>query len=90
VTTVTGMLVATLAMLVANRLLPEDLMHRGDWQKWSFWGAWLLAFGHAAWRCAPVRTGRIAPAWRRAVLCAWPHLRLSAVLLNWGTTATTC
>lgn len=38
----TGMLIATLAMLVTNRVLPIDLAQRGDWQKAAFWGAWLL------------------------------------------------
>ena len=48
VTTVTGMVVAALAMLVVNRLLPADLAGRGDWEKGAFWGAWLLALLHAA------------------------------------------
>ncbi|MES2265031.1 MAG: PepSY-associated TM helix domain-containing protein [Pseudomonadota bacterium] len=85
VTTVTGMLLAVLAMLVANRLLPDGLPHRGDWQKNIFWGAWFLAFLHAWWRSAPVLRACISPAWREqcsmlAVLAA------GAVLLNAVTT----
>ncbi len=85
VTTVTGMLTATLAILVANRLLSSGLEHRGDWEKRCFWLVWLLAFAHAAWRSAPVQNGRLAPAWREQcwVVCG---LALAAVLLNWVTT----
>jgi uncharacterized iron-regulated membrane protein len=83
--TVTGVLVATLSMLVANRLLPAGLLHRGDWEREVFWCAWLLAFAHGAWRSAPVQQGRIASAWREQcwTICV---LSLSAVMLNWLTT----
>jgi uncharacterized iron-regulated membrane protein len=82
VTTVTGMLVATLAILVGNRLLPEDLAHRGDWEERIFWIAWLVAFAHAWWRTAPVLQARVAPAW--AEQCwAIAVLAVLAVLLNW-------
>lgn len=85
VTTVTGMLCATVAMLVANRLLPVDLPARGDWEERLFWSAWLLALGHALWRTTPVLSARIAPAWREqcwalALLC------VAAVALNALTT----
>ncbi len=84
-TTVTGMLVATLAMLIGNRLLPDDLPARGDWEKYVFCGAWLLAFAHAIWRTAPVAQARMAPAW--AEQCwAIAVMAVSAVLLNWVTT----
>src|SRR5690606_29962156 len=63
VTAVTGMLIATLAILVANRLLPAGLPHRGDCEERIFWAIWLLAFVHAAWRTAPVRHALLAPAW---------------------------
>ncbi|MFT3954510.1 MAG: PepSY-associated TM helix domain-containing protein [Piscinibacter sp.] len=85
ITTVTGMVVAALAILVANRLLPADLAHRGDWEERVFWAAWLLAFGHAAWRSAAVREARIAPAWREQCW-AIVALALAAVGLNWATT----
>lgn len=85
VATVTGMLVATLAILVANRLLPADLAQRGDWEKASFWGAWVLAAAHALWRSAPVREARLSPAW--AEQCgAIAVLAVAAVALNWITT----
>ena len=85
VTTVTGMLIATLAILVANRLLPVELAHRGDWEKAAFWSAWILACAHAFWRTAPVRQAKLAPAW--AEQCwAVAVLGVAAVLLNWITT----
>ena len=85
VTTVPGMLVATLAMLIGNRLLPDDLPARGDWEKYIFCGAWLLAFAHAIWRTAPVAEARMAPAW--AEQCwAVAVMAVAAVLLNWVTT----
>ncbi len=85
VTTVTGMLIATATILVANRLLPGDLPQRGDWEERVFWMAWLAAFLHAAWRSAPVAQARFSPAWREqcwviAALC------VAAPLLNWLTT----
>ena len=85
VATVTGIVVATAAMLVANRVLPVDLPHRGDWEQRAFWVAWLLTFVHAAWRSAPVRQARIAPAWREQCW-AIVVLAVAAVLLNWATT----
>jgi hypothetical protein len=85
VTTVTGMLIATLSMLVANRALPVDLAHRGDWEKYIFWGAWLLAYAHAVWRTAPARQARSAPAWIEQCW-AVAGLGVAAVVLNWVTT----
>lgn len=85
VATVTGMLVATLAILVANRLLPAEMAQRGDWEKASFWGAWVIAAAHALWRSAPVRDARLSPAW--AEQCgAIAALAFAAVALNWITT----
>lgn len=85
VTTVTGMLIAAFAMLVANRLLPADLVGKGDWEIRAFWGAWILALVHAAWRSAPVSKARFNPAWYEQ---AWGAavLAILAVLLNWVTT----
>lgn len=85
VTTVTGMLIATLGILIANRLLPADLPARGDWERYSFWGLWLLAMAHAFWRTAPVAAGRLAPAWREQCW-AIAAMAVAAVLLNWATT----
>lgn len=85
VTTVTGMLAATAAVLVANRLLPEALPARGDWEEGLFWAAWALAFCHAWWRTAPVRQARIAPAWAEQCV-AIAVLAVAAVVLNALTT----
>ena len=85
VSTVAGMLIATLAMLIGNRVLPTDLAGRGDWEQAIFCSAWLLAFVHGIWRTAPVASARMAPAW--AEQCwAIAALGVSAVLLNWVTT----
>lgn len=85
VTTVTGMLLASASMLVINRLLPTEMPGRGDWEKYSFWGAWLLAFLHALWRSAPVAKAQISCAWREQCL-AFAAVATSAVVLNWVTT----
>jgi uncharacterized iron-regulated membrane protein len=85
VTAVTGMLIATLSILIANRLFPADMAARGDWEERMFWAAWLLAFVHAWWRTAPVKQARIAPAWREQCW-ALAGLAVLAVLLNWATT----
>lgn len=85
VTTVTGMVIAAISILVVNRLLPADLPRRGDWEELAFWAAWLLAMAHAFWRTAPVLRARIAPAWREQCW-AVAGLAAGAVLLNWVTT----
>lgn len=85
VTTVTGMLIASFAMLVANRLLPADLAGKGDWEINAFWFAWLLAFLHAAWRSAPVARAARNPAWCEQCWIA-ALLAVAAVVLNWLTT----
>ncbi|MFT4179153.1 MAG: PepSY-associated TM helix domain-containing protein [Thermomonas sp.] len=82
VTTITGMLLATLGILIANKLLPGDLPARGDWERCAFWGTWLLALLHAAWRSAAVARGLPNPAWREQCW-AIAALALAAVLLNW-------
>ena len=64
VTTVTGMVIAALGMLVVNRLLPADLAGKGDWEKLAFWGFWIVALLHALVRSAPVAQARMNPAWR--------------------------
>ncbi|ACE85148.1 PepSY-associated TM helix domain-containing protein [Cellvibrio japonicus] len=89
VTTVTGMLLATLGILIANRLLPETLPDtwpgRGSLEQYCFWGTWVLAMAHAFWRSAPVAQGRLNPAWREQCL-ALVVLAPLAVLFNWVTT----
>src|SRR5690606_28310803 len=85
VAAVTGMVLATLGILVANRVLPEHLPGRGDWERWAFWGTWLASLLHAAWRSAPVARCLPNPAWREQ---AWAVAVLAACapLLNWITT----
>lgn len=80
---ITGMPLATLAMLVSNRCLPLALSGRADWEVRVFFAAWLLAGLHALWvigRCPRAR----AP-WAAQCL-AISLLALLAVLLNaWST-----
>lgn len=89
VTTVTGMLLATVGILIVNRLLPASLPSgwpgRGDLEQYCFWGAWVLAMAHAFWRSAPVAQGQLNPAWREQCL-ALALAAPGAVLLNWFTT----
>ena len=85
VTTVTGMLVATAAMLVTNRLLPAELVGKGVWEEYSFWGVWLLTLFHAFSRNGAVRKAQLSPAWREQCW-AFAGLAFAAVLLNWITT----
>ena len=93
VTTVTGMVIATLTILIANRLLPEalpsdwpqPLRNRGNLEQYLFWAGWVAAMVHAFVRSSPVAQGRMNPAWReqcRAVAV----MAVAAVLLNWVTT----
>jgi uncharacterized iron-regulated membrane protein len=85
VTAITGMLIATLAMLVANRLLPAEMVARSAWQQRIFWYAWLAAGLHAWWRTAPVQKGIASPVWSEQ--CAVVALlAFGAVLLNALTT----
>ena len=89
VTTVTGMLVAALGMLIANRLLPDTLPvgwpPRGDVEQYLFWASWVMAMVHAFVRSAPVAQGRINSAWREQCW-AVSGMAVLAVLLNWVTT----
>lgn len=89
VTTVTGMLLATLGILIANRLLPETLPTgwpgRGSVEQYVFWATWLFAMTHAFVRSAPVMQGFINPAWREQCLIL-AVLAPVTVLLNWFTT----
>ncbi|MBL8268318.1 PepSY-associated TM helix domain-containing protein [Steroidobacter sp.] len=85
VTSVTGMVIATLGLLIANRVLPENLAARNFWEQCSFWVVWLLALAHAFWRTAPVAEGRATPVWREQ---CWiiAVMAVLAVLMNWITT----
>jgi uncharacterized iron-regulated membrane protein len=73
---VTGIVLATLVFMVANRLTPE----RADGatlEVQAFYAAWALSFAHAWWR------GRAA--WREQA-GAIAALTVLAVVLNWATT----
>lgn len=89
VTTVTGMLIATCTILIANRLLPVSLPSgwppRGDLEQYLFWAGWVAAMAHAFWRSAPVASGQPNPAWREQCW-AVAAMAVLAVVLNWITT----
>lgn len=78
---VTGIIAATLAFFVANRLLPAGVSlagyDRAALEIWAFVLVWLVSFAHA-W----LRPGR---AWREQCW-AIAGLAVAAVLLNWITT----
>ncbi|MDP3846054.1 MAG: PepSY-associated TM helix domain-containing protein [Pseudomonas sp.] len=75
-----GLPLATLAMLVANRLLPESLAQRADWEVWLFFGTWLSATLHSCF--AVYRSDEHRAPWR-AQCAAIALLALAAALLNW-------
>lgn len=78
---VAGVMLATLAFFIANRLLPADAgyagVDRAGTEIGVFYLAWILAFCHAWWRRAV--------AWREQLL-AIAGCCLLAVALNWLTT----
>lgn len=76
-----GLLVASAAMLVANRLLP-DLPQRALMEAQLFFGVWFVMLLHALWRSGSPRMARcwLEQAWLLA------SLTLGAALLNWLTT----
>ena len=78
---VPGIVLATLAFFVANRLLPAGASvgsyGRATLEMWAFYGAWLCALLHAGLRRQLV--------WQEQAL-AISALAMLAVLLNWVTT----
>lgn len=78
---VTGIIIATLAFFVVNRLLPLGFTFarydRAALEIWSFYLAWLATFVHAWSRW---RNGWVEQCWAIAALA------VSAVILNWITT----
>lgn len=78
---VTGIVIATLAFFIANRLLPLGAsfagIERAELEMWVFYLAWLVTFAHAAWR---VRDAWLEQTWAIAALA------VLAVALNWITT----
>ncbi|MGA0608423.1 PepSY domain-containing protein [Phenylobacterium sp. VNQ135] len=85
VTTVTGMLAATGAVMLANRLLPTDMPEHSLAQRLIFWGVWLAALAHALVRARPVARGAANPAWAEQCWTA-AVLAIGAALANWTTT----
>lgn len=85
VTAVTGMVIATLAMMLANRLLPVNLPNHDDWQMRVFWFTWLATLVHGAIRSRAVATGGTSSAWAEQ---SWlvAALGVAAVMANWITT----
>lgn len=78
---VPGILLATLAFLIANRLLPANASlggyGRANLEVWVFFLTWLAALAHAALR--------VRAAWCEQAL-AVAGLALLAVALNWSST----
>jgi uncharacterized iron-regulated membrane protein len=84
-TSVSGMLVATCTMLLANRLLPVDMAGHDVWQMRVFWFTWFASLLHAGIRSRPVAAGGASPAWRDQCWAA-AGLAVAAVVANWFTT----
>ncbi len=85
VTSITGTLIATASIFIANRFLPTGWADRAYWEEAVFWSAWLLAFVHAWWRTKPDQSTGIAPAWyEQSGFVA--VLGVTAVVANWVTT----
>ena len=78
---VPGLVIATLAFFIANRLLPSGDrfagIERAALEMWVFYSVWILGFAHAAWR------GRAAWSEQSRALGV---MALAAVFLNWITT----
>lgn len=82
---ITGVLVATAAFLVANRLIPAEIAGKEVLEKGVFWTAWIAALVHAAWRGRQRERLSVHPAWREQCLVL-SALTVTAVVLNWLTT----
>jgi uncharacterized iron-regulated membrane protein len=86
---VTGIVVATMAYLVVNRLLPLGVMfagqNRAELEVWMFYLVWLATFAHAGWRKASPALELARRAWREQCV-AIAALAVAAVLLNALTT----
>ncbi len=85
VTMVSGMVLASVGMLVVNRMLAPDLLDKGGWEKAAFWMIWAASFLHAVLRSAPVAKGLLNPAWREQCWCLSVFCML-AVAANWWST----
>lgn len=80
---ITGMPLATLAMLVANRWLPVDWDDRANWEIQVFYGAWLLAAVHALW--AIWRSAHSRAPWATHLLIISGLALLALVSNAWST-----
>ncbi|WP_296925966.1 PepSY domain-containing protein [Polaromonas sp.] len=84
-----GIMAATMAFFIANRLLPLDAAwaswDRAALEMWAFYLVWLVMLAHAAWRAWPQDTRRTSMAWREQTW-ALAALAALAVALNWATT----
>lgn len=78
-TLVTGLPLAILTMLAANRLLPESLVQRASWELWLFFATWLAAALHSL--SAVYRSAEHRAPWR-AQCGLIALLALAALLLN--------
>jgi len=74
---VSGIIVATLAFLIANRLLPLGMENRAGIEVWAFFLVWIATFAHGFWRRS---IAWIEQTWMIAAGS------VIAVLLNWLTT----
>lgn len=83
VTTVTGMLIATCAMMLGSKVLPPELQHQETgWLIPLFWLSWLGTLIHAAIRSRPVAAGGPNPAWAEQCWAA-AALAVAAAIANW-------
>ncbi|MCW2349147.1 PepSY-associated TM helix domain-containing protein [Sphingobium sp. B12D2B] len=85
VASVTGMLIATGTMMVANRLLPTSLPGHDAWQEGIFWLTWLATLGHAALRSRASAHIGVSPAWAEQCWLV-ALLAVGAAIANWATT----
>jgi len=77
-----GVLVSTLSMLVANKLLPAGLSNRAAIEQYVFFAVWLASLAHPMARAwGQKRSGDLRVAWREQ---AWASaaLALAAVVAN--------
>lgn len=65
---VAGILLACLAYLGSNRLLPAALPSRDAWEVAAFFAAWALSLGHGLWRGFPAWRGQLLLAGLLALL----------------------
>jgi uncharacterized iron-regulated membrane protein len=90
VASTTGVVVSTLAMLVANKLLPDTLADRASIEQYVFFLTWAVSAVHPFARSLPRRRSRGVPVdlragWRQQAWLA-AGLAVFAVVLNAATT----